>query len=50
MRKVYEPLANVKVEALHFSSKDINGERLLAMMKVDDGGREYRPHHWILSC
>ncbi|EIM83172.1 uncharacterized protein STEHIDRAFT_62930, partial [Stereum hirsutum FP-91666 SS1] len=39
MRHVYSPLPNVKVEALHFSTKDISGERLLAMMKVDDSGQ-----------
>lgn len=40
MRHVYSTLPNVKVEALHFSAKDITGERLLAMMKVDDSGRK----------
>lgn len=41
MKEVYAPLRNVKVEPLRFAAKDISGERLLAMMKVEDGGREY---------
>ena len=40
MQQVYASLPNVKVEPLHFSAKDISGERLLAMMNVDDNGRK----------
>lgn len=40
MRRVYAGLPAVKVEPLHFSPEDINGERLLAMMKVEEGGRQ----------
>lgn len=40
MRKVYSPFPNVKVEPLRFSSKEISGERLLSMMKVEDNTRE----------
>ncbi|EIM79532.1 uncharacterized protein STEHIDRAFT_163570 [Stereum hirsutum FP-91666 SS1] len=36
MKSVYANLPGVKVEALRFASGDISGERLLAMMKVDD--------------
>ncbi|KIP08577.1 hypothetical protein PHLGIDRAFT_44166, partial [Phlebiopsis gigantea 11061_1 CR5-6] len=36
MRRVYAPLPSVRVEPLHFSPEDISGERLLAMMKVDE--------------
>lgn len=36
MRAVYADLPGVKVEPLRFTSADISGERLLAMMKVDD--------------
>lgn len=38
MREVYSELPAVNVEPLHFSIEDINGERLLAIMKVDDSG------------
>jgi hypothetical protein len=40
MKSVYKALSHVRVEALRFSPEDISGDRLLAMMKVDDGGRE----------
>ena len=40
MRKVYAGLPAVRVEPLHFSPEDISGERLLAMMKVEENGRE----------
>ena len=40
MRKVYSGLPHVRVEPLLFSPEDISGERLLAMMKVDDNTRE----------
>ncbi|EKM56167.1 uncharacterized protein PHACADRAFT_184852 [Phanerochaete carnosa HHB-10118-sp] len=36
MRRVYAGLPSVRVEPLHFSAEDISGERLLAMMKVDE--------------
>lgn len=41
MKSVYANLPGVKVEALRFASRDISGERLLAMMKVDDRDREF---------
>lgn len=41
MRRVYAGLPNVKVEPLHFGVDDISGERLLAMMKVDENNRGY---------
>lgn len=40
MRKVYAGLPTVRVEPLHFAAEDISGERLLAMMKVDENTRE----------
>jgi hypothetical protein len=40
MTRVYQGLPEVKVCPLHFAAEDISGERLLAMMKVDDGTRE----------
>ncbi len=47
MRKVYAGLSDVRVEPLLFSPEDISGERLLAMMKVDDNGRKLplQRHH-----
>ena len=39
MKRVYAPLPSVHVEPLHFSTEDISGERLLAMMKVDENSR-----------
>lgn len=39
MRRVYAGLP-VRVEPLLFSPEDISGERLLAMMKIDDNARE----------
>lgn len=41
MRTVYARLPNVSVEALRFGPTDINGPRLLSMMKLEDGAREY---------
>lgn len=40
MTKVYANLPNVKVLPLHFAPEDISGERLLAMMKVDENTRK----------
>ncbi|KAF8651035.1 hypothetical protein AX16_004898 [Volvariella volvacea WC 439] len=37
MQEVYASLPNVEVKPLHFALADISGERLLSMMKVDDG-------------
>ncbi|VDB85071.1 unnamed protein product [Peniophora sp. CBMAI 1063] len=39
MRRVYAGLPGVTVEALRFSSTDINGPRLLSMMKLEDGAQ-----------
>ncbi|GJE88165.1 hypothetical protein PsYK624_042480 [Phanerochaete sordida] len=39
MKKVYAKLPAVHVEPLHFSPEDISGERLLAMMKVEESGQ-----------
>lgn len=39
MRTVYQGLPGVQVEPLHFAPQDISGERLLAMMKVDENTR-----------
>ena len=39
MRKVYAGLSGVRVEPLHFAPEDISGDRLLAMMKVDESNR-----------
>lgn len=39
MTEVYAHLSHVEVKPLHFSAKDLSGERLLAMMKVDDNER-----------
>ncbi|GJE88163.1 hypothetical protein PsYK624_042460 [Phanerochaete sordida] len=39
MKRVYAPLPSVHVEPLHFSTEDISGERLLAMMKVDESSQ-----------
>ncbi|GJE88159.1 hypothetical protein PsYK624_042420 [Phanerochaete sordida] len=39
MKQVYAGLPSVKVEPLRFSADDISGERLLAMMKVDDSNQ-----------
>lgn len=36
MTRVYQGLPKVNVCPLHFAAEDISGERLLAMMKVDD--------------
>ncbi|EKM56169.1 uncharacterized protein PHACADRAFT_209653 [Phanerochaete carnosa HHB-10118-sp] len=36
MRRVYAGLPSVHVKPLHFSAADISGERLLAMMKVEE--------------
>ena len=41
MKKVYKGLPSVRVQPLHFSPQEISGERLLAMMKVDESTREY---------
>ena len=43
MKKVYAGLPNVKVEPLHFAPEDISGDRLLAMMKVDENSRRFPP-------
>jgi hypothetical protein len=40
MRIVYAGLPQVRVEALHFAPEDISGDRLLAMMKVDESNRK----------
>jgi hypothetical protein len=40
MKAVYAGLTYVQVEPLHFSPEDISGDRLLAMMKVEESGRE----------
>jgi hypothetical protein len=40
MRRLYAPLTSVTVAPLHFAPEDINGERLLSMMKVDVDSRE----------
>jgi hypothetical protein len=45
MRKVYKGIPGVVVEPLHFSPQDISGERLLAMMKVDDSTRKINLSH-----
>ncbi|KZV75963.1 hypothetical protein PENSPDRAFT_680683 [Peniophora sp. CONT] len=37
MRRVYAGLPGVTVESLHFAPGDINGSRLLSMMKLADG-------------
>ncbi|EKM56166.1 uncharacterized protein PHACADRAFT_145298 [Phanerochaete carnosa HHB-10118-sp] len=39
MRRVYAKLPAVRVEPLHFSPEDISGERLLAMMRVEENGQ-----------
>lgn len=44
MRRVYSGLPSVRVEPLHFSTEDISGERLLAMMKVDENTRQSTSH------
>lgn len=44
MRRVYAGLPSVQVEPLLFSHEDISGERLLAMMKVDEDTREFQAH------
>ena len=41
MKRVYAGLPGVNVEPLHFSAEDISGERLLAMMKVDENTRKF---------
>lgn len=41
MKAVYANLPGVRVEALRFAPRDISGERLLAMMKVDENNREF---------
>ena len=41
MQSVYAGLPGVSVEALRFSSADVNAGRLLSMMKVDEGGRMF---------
>ena len=40
MTKAYAGLKGVTVHPLHFGPQDIGGERLLAMMKVDENGRK----------
>lgn len=51
MRAVYANLPGVKVEALRFASGDISGERLLAMMKVDESNRKpFRRRTRLWSC
>lgn len=55
MRRVYARLPSVRVEPLHFSPEDISGERLLAMMKVDENSRMIRRasllrHHRRSRC
>ncbi|KAF8651072.1 hypothetical protein AX16_004934 [Volvariella volvacea WC 439] len=37
MKEVYASLPSVEVKPLHFAMPDISGERLLSMMKVDEG-------------
>ena len=37
MRQVYAGLPGVTVEPLHFAPEDINGSRILSMMKLADG-------------
>lgn len=49
MKKVYSGLPNVRVEPLHFAPEDISGDRLLAMMKVEEGGRKSPPRYVLLS-
>ena len=41
MRDIYSKLPEVKVEPLYFASEDLNSERLLAMMKVDQDARMF---------
>ena len=48
MRRVYAGLPEVRVEPLHFAPKDINGERLLAMMKVEQDQRRYLSHFFSI--
>jgi hypothetical protein len=50
MKTVYQGLSHVRVEALRFSPDDISGDRLLAMMKVDDGGRESHVQERYHGC
>lgn len=46
MTKVYAALPDVTVKPLHFAPEDISGERLLAMMKVDENSR--KPEIYVL--
>lgn len=39
MQRVYAGLPGVEVKPLHFAPEDISGDRLLAMMKVDEGSQ-----------
>ncbi|KZV75964.1 hypothetical protein PENSPDRAFT_680684 [Peniophora sp. CONT] len=39
MKGVYADLPNVTVEALRFTSADINAQRFLSIMKLDEGGQ-----------
>jgi hypothetical protein len=39
MKNIYAGLRSVDVAPLHFCQEDINGERLLSMMKVDEGNQ-----------
>jgi hypothetical protein len=41
MKQVYAQLPNVTVAPLYFAPEDINGDRLLAMMKVDVDSRVF---------
>lgn len=40
MKAVYAGLPNVKVEALRFNSPDINAQRFLSVMKLEETERE----------
>jgi hypothetical protein len=45
MRRIYSVLPNVAVSPLYFAPEDINGDRLLAMMKVDTDSRKIVVHY-----
>ena len=47
MRDVYAGLPEVRVEPLHFAPEDISGERLLAMMKVEQEQRRHLSHSFF---
>ena len=47
MKKVYSGLPKVRVEPLHFAPEDISGDRLLAMMKVEESGRQSTHHSYF---